>query len=101
MNLLRVFQVFFSLYLSIILSFVSCLEKVYDHIDLKNEKGNRKNPYIDKFHEMAGKRPTKCQGKRNISEWFSFKSLTCVPLHCLANVAIYLILEVNFQPQGR
>ncbi|KAM7448545.1 Protein canopy 3 [Porites harrisoni] len=49
---------FLSLYWLVILPIVTCVETITVGTDPKTKKTN---PYITKFHEGAGSRPTKCQ----------------------------------------
>jgi len=59
MKLTRTLLAIFSIYFLVILPIVNCkVETINVNADPKPKK---KNPYITKFHETAGMRPTKCQ----------------------------------------
>jgi len=62
MQLQRILFVFSSLHLFVIPPIVFCREeRIRVGPDPDNDK--KINPYITKFHQAAGLRPTKCQGK--------------------------------------
>lgn len=61
MQLERILLVFSSLHLLVITPVAFCEERI--KVGPNPEEGKKINPYITKFHETAGLRPTKCQGK--------------------------------------
>ena len=59
---------FLSLYRLVILPIATCVETITVGTDPKTKKTN---PYITKFHEGAGSRPTKCHGKHTCFQFVS------------------------------
>ena len=62
MQLQRILFDFSSLHLFVITPIVFCREERI-RVGPDPDKDKKINPYITKFHQAAGLRPTKCQGK--------------------------------------
>ena len=88
---------FLSLYRLVILPIVTCVETITVGTDPKTKKTN---PYITKFHEEAGSRPTKCQGKHTCFQFIRIIKRTSLKQNYLPGISTLYesaLFTVKFQ----